>query len=99
MPRWWDILAQQIVAEAAARDWQEDDLYALVRGTYPYRNLDRAHFDAIIAMLSDGITTQRGAAARICIAIKVNGRVRGRRGARLAAITSGGAIRIPRIIR
>ena len=54
-----DILAQQIVAECAARDWQEDELYALIRSTYPYRDLDRKHFEAIIAMLSDGIATQR----------------------------------------
>ncbi|HLK19217.1 MAG TPA: DEAD/DEAH box helicase, partial [Bryobacteraceae bacterium] len=55
-----DILAQQIVAETAARDWQEDDLYRLVRGTYPYRNLERNQFEAIVTMLSDGIATQRG---------------------------------------
>ncbi len=87
-----DILAQQIVAETAARDWQEDDLYALVRGTYSYRDLDRKHFDAIIEMLSDGITTQRGRSGAYLHRDQVNGRVRGRRGARLAAITSGGAI-------
>jgi ATP-dependent helicase Lhr and Lhr-like helicase len=87
-----DILAQQIVAETAARDWQEDDLYQLVRSTYPYRDLDRKHFDAIIEMLSDGITTQRGRSGAYLHRDQVNGRVRGRRGARLAAITSGGAI-------
>jgi len=87
-----DILAQQIVAEAAARDWQEDDLYQLIRGAYPYRNLDRQHFEAIVAMLSDGITTQRGRAGAYLHRDQVNHRVRGRRGARLAAITSGGAI-------
>jgi ATP-dependent helicase Lhr and Lhr-like helicase len=87
-----DILAQQIVAETAARDWQEEDLYALVRGTYPYRDLDRPHFDAIIEMLSDGISTQRGRSGAYLHRDQVNGRVRGRRGARLAAITSGGAI-------
>jgi ATP-dependent helicase Lhr and Lhr-like helicase len=87
-----DILAQQIVAECAARDWQEDDLYALVRGTYPYRDLERAEFDAIITMLSDGIATQRGRSGAYLHRDQVNGRVRGRRGARLAAITSGGAI-------
>jgi ATP-dependent Lhr-like helicase len=87
-----DILAQQIVAETAARDWQEEDLYALVRSTYPYRNLDRKHFDAIIQMLSEGITTQRGRSGAYLHRDQVNGRVRGRRGARLAAITSGGAI-------
>ena len=87
-----DILAQQIVAETAARDWQEEELYALVRSTYPYRNLDRKHFDAIIQMLSEGITTQRGRSGAYLHRDQVNGRVRGRRGARLAAITSGGAI-------
>jgi ATP-dependent Lhr-like helicase len=87
-----DILAQQIVAETAARDWREEDLYALVRGTYPYRDLDRKHFDAIIEMLSEGISTQRGRSGAYLHRDQVNGRVRGRRGARLAAITSGGAI-------
>ncbi len=38
-----DILAQQIVAEAAAaRRGPKTTLYALVRTAYPYRNLDRA---------------------------------------------------------
>jgi ATP-dependent Lhr-like helicase len=87
-----DILAQQIVAETAARDWQEEDLFALVRSTYPYRDLDRKHFDAIIEMLSEGISTQRGRSGAYLHRDQVNGRVRGRRGARLAAITSGGAI-------
>ncbi len=87
-----DILAQQIVAECAARDWQEDELYALIRSTYPYRDLDRERFEAIVAMLSDGITTQRGRSGAYLHRDQVNHRVRGRRGARLAAITSGGAI-------
>jgi len=87
-----DILAQQIVAECAARDWQEEELYALIRGTYPYRDLDRLHFEAILAMLSDGIATQRGRSGAYLHRDQVNHRVRGRRGARLAAITSGGAI-------
>ena len=87
-----DILAQQIVAEAAARDWAEDELYAMVRKAYPYRELPRSTFDAIVTMLSDGITTQRGRSGAFLHRDQVNGRVRGRRGARLAAITSGGAI-------
>ena len=87
-----DILAQQIVAECAARDWQEEELYTLIRSTYPYRELDREHFEAIISMLSDGIATQRGRSGAYLHRDQVNHRVRGRRGARLAAITSGGAI-------
>ena len=87
-----DILAQQIVAETAARDCGEQELFELVRSAYPYRNLDRAKFDQIIQMLSEGITTQRGRNGAYLHRDQVNGRVRGRRGARLAAITSGGAI-------
>jgi ATP-dependent helicase Lhr and Lhr-like helicase len=87
-----DVLAQQIVAETAAREWREDDLYGLVTKAYPYRNLDRGEFDSIITMLSDGITTQRGRSGAYLHRDQVNGRVKGRRGARLAAITSGGAI-------
>ncbi len=87
-----DILAQQIVATAASESWDEDALYALVRSAWPYRNLPREEFDAIVAMLSDGITTSRGRSGAFLHRDQVNHRVRGRRGARLAAITSGGAI-------
>jgi ATP-dependent Lhr-like helicase len=87
-----DILAQQIVASCAAEDWEEDDLFALVRRAYPYRNLARKEFDEIIAMLSDGIAARRGRYGAYLHRDGVNNRLRGRRGARLAAITSGGAI-------
>ncbi len=87
-----DVLAQQIVAACGADDWQEDDLYALVRRAFPYRNLQRRDFDEIVAMLSDGIAARRGRYGAYLHRDQVNHRLRGRRGARLAAITSGGAI-------
>ena len=87
-----DILAQQIVAACACEEWTEDGLYELVRATYSYRTLERRDFDDIVAMLSDGIVTARGRAGAYLHRDQVNHRVRGRRGARLAAITSGGAI-------
>jgi ATP-dependent Lhr-like helicase len=87
-----DILAQQIVAACAAEDWQEDDLFALVRRAYPYRNLTRSDFDEIIEMLSNGIAARRGRYGAYLHRDQVNRRVSGRRGSRLAAITSGGAI-------
>ena len=87
-----DILSQQLVAASATQDWREDDLFALVRSTDSYRNLPREDFDAVVAMLSDGIATQRGRSGTFLHRDQINGRVRGRRGARLAAITSGGAI-------
>jgi ATP-dependent Lhr-like helicase len=87
-----DILAQQIVAAAACEEFAEDDLFALVRRAMPYRNLDRADFDSVVTMLSEGIAHSRGRSGAYLHRDQVNHRVRGRRGARLAAITSGGAI-------
>jgi ATP-dependent helicase Lhr and Lhr-like helicase len=87
-----DILTQQIVAACAAEDWQEDDLYALVRRAFPFRNLARSEFDEVVAMLSDGIAARRGRYGAYLHRDQVNKRLRGRRGSRLAAITSGGAI-------
>ncbi len=87
-----DILAQQIVAACAAEDWSEDDLFALVRRAYPYRDLARKDFDEIIGVLSEGIAARRGRYGAYLHRDGVNHRLRGRRGSRLAAITSGGAI-------
>src|SRR6266702_99712 len=87
-----DILAQQIVAMCAAEDWSEDELFQAVRRAYPYRNLTRADFDEIVAMLSEGMASARGRYAAYLHRDRVNGMVRARRGSRLAAITSGGAI-------
>src|SRR6201988_166021 len=87
-----DILAQQIVAAVAAEEWTEDDLFRTVRNAYPYRKLEREQFDAIVRMLAEGFSTKRGRRSTYLHHDAVNQRLRGRRGARLAAITSGGAI-------
>ena len=87
-----DILAQQIVASVAAEEWTEDALFAMVRRAYPYRNLERKDFDEVVRMLSEGFSTKRGRRSAYLHHDAVNHRLRGRRGARLAAITSGGAI-------
>ncbi len=87
-----DILAQQIVAAAATQEWREDDLFALCRRAYPYRALNRRDFDAVVRMLAEGFTTRRGRRGAFLHHDRINRRVRARRGARLAAITSGGAI-------
>jgi ATP-dependent helicase Lhr and Lhr-like helicase len=87
-----DVLAQQIVAMCACEDWLEDDLFAQVRRAYPYRDLSRADFDSIIGMLSEGISARRGRYGAYLLRDRVNGRLHGRRGSRLAAITCGGAI-------
>ena len=87
-----DVLAQQIVAETAAEPWSLDALFDLVRRARPYRDLDRERFDGVVRMLAEGFTTRRGRRGALVHLDAVNGRLRGRRGARLAALTSGGAI-------
>ncbi len=87
-----DVLAQQIVAACSAGEWGEDEMFALAQRAYPYRDLKRQTFDAILEMLAEGIAARRGRYGAYIHRDKVNGKLRARRGARLAAITSGGAI-------
>jgi ATP-dependent Lhr-like helicase len=87
-----DVLAQQMVAACAAEEWAEEDLFRLVRRAYPYRHLTRERFATIVEMLSEGIAASRGRYGAYLHHDRVNGMLRPRRGARLAAITSGGAI-------
>src|SRR5271169_5773596 len=87
-----DILAQQIVAMCSCEEWDEDALFDCVRRAYPYGSLRREEYDRILEMLSQGIAAKRGRYGAYLFRDMVNRRLRGRRGARLAAITSGGAI-------
>ena len=87
-----DILAQQIVASVASDEWTEDELFETIRRAYPYRGLERSEFDVIVGMLRDGFATRRGRRGAYLHHDMINHRLRGRKGARLTAITSGGAI-------
>ncbi|HUQ88004.1 MAG TPA: helicase-related protein [Vicinamibacterales bacterium] len=87
-----DVLAQQIVAEASSREWREDDLYAMVKKAWPYRDLARQDFDAVVRMLAEGFTTRKGRRSGLIHRDEVHGRILGKRSARLTALTSGGAI-------
>jgi ATP-dependent helicase Lhr and Lhr-like helicase len=87
-----DVLAQQIVAAASIEDWDENAFFELVRSAWSYRNLTHEEFDSIVKMLAEGFSTKRGRRAALIHHDAVNHRLRGRRGARLVALTSGGAI-------
>ena len=87
-----DILAQQLVAESAAEQWASDSLLELARRAAPYQDLSREDFEDVTELLAEGIRTGRGRRAYYLHRDQVNGTVKGRRGARLAALTSGGAI-------
>jgi ATP-dependent helicase Lhr and Lhr-like helicase len=87
-----DVLAQQVVAEVAAQDWPEAELYDRLRRAWPFRSLGRGDFDAIVRMLGEGFTTRRGHRGSLIHRDAVNHILRGRRGARTTALTSGGTI-------
>src|ERR1700740_728431 len=87
-----DLLAQQIVACAACEEWEEQNLFDLMRSAYPYHNLTREEFDDVLRMLAEGFSTRRGRRASLIHHDAINHRVRARRGAQLVALTSGGAI-------
>jgi ATP-dependent helicase Lhr and Lhr-like helicase len=101
-----DILAQQMVAtvastapapkpdakESTGKSIGEDELFRWMRRAYPYRNLTRGEFDAVLETLAEGIATRRGRRQAYIHRDQVHGRLRARRGARMSAITNGGAI-------
>jgi ATP-dependent helicase Lhr and Lhr-like helicase len=87
-----DVLAQQMTAELACREYSEDELFTMARRAWPYRNLIRGEFDAVVAMLADGFATRRGRRAALVHRDEVHRILRGRRGSRMLALTCGGAI-------
>jgi ATP-dependent helicase Lhr and Lhr-like helicase len=87
-----DVLAQQITAESSSEQCREDELFDIVRRAWPYRDLSRADFDAVIAMVCEGFATPRGRRSALVHRDEVHRQLRARRGSRLLALTSGGAI-------
>ncbi len=86
-----DILAQQIVAHVARGAIDEDALFALCRRAWPFRDLAREDFDAVVHMLSD----ERRNGKRFGLYLhrdRIHKRLRPRRNARISALGSGGAI-------
>ncbi|NQW22314.1 MAG: DEAD/DEAH box helicase [SAR202 cluster bacterium] len=93
IPPWpIDVLAQQIVASCAQEEWSEEKLFALCRNAYPYRDLPKEKFDQVVDVLSNGFTLRQGRGGAYLHRDGINLKVKGRRGAPIAAMTSGGAI-------
>ncbi|MEC5406269.1 DEAD/DEAH box helicase [Paraburkholderia sp. MPAMCS5] len=87
-----DVLAQQIVAEVSSAEWSEDALFDLMRRAAPYADLAREQYDAVLCMLAEGYTSRNGPRAAYIHRDVVSGTLRGRRGGKLVAVTSGGTI-------
>ena len=87
-----DVLAQQIVAEVACREWSEDELFALLRRASPYAQLERKRYDEVLHMLTDGYNSRQGVRGSYLHRDTVSGTLRGRRGGKMTAVMSGGTI-------
>ncbi|WP_233805392.1 DEAD/DEAH box helicase [Paraburkholderia sp. HP33-1] len=87
-----DVLAQQIVAEVSSAEWGEDALFDMMRRAAPYADLPREQYDAVLRMLAEGYTSRHGPRAAYVHRDAVSGTLRGRRGSKLVAVTSGGTI-------
>ena len=87
-----DVLAQQIVGEVACQEWDEPALYEACRRAWPYHALTEKDFTEVVEMLAEGFSTRRGRRSAHIHRDQVNRKLRGRRGAKLIAVTNGGAI-------
>jgi ATP-dependent Lhr-like helicase len=87
-----DVLAQQLVAEVSAREWETAPLLKIVREAWPYRSLSDSDFYHVIEMLANGYATRRGRRSAFLHHDAINGRLRPRPSARLVALQNGGAI-------
>ncbi|MGF7183442.1 DEAD/DEAH box helicase [Tunturiibacter psychrotolerans] len=87
-----DVLMQQIVAACGAESWEEDALFDVFRRAYPYRNLTREAFDELLTLLTEGIESSRGRYGAYLLRDGVQHHLHPRRGARMIAISNGGAI-------
>ena len=87
-----DVLAQQIVAETACQPWDDGALFDLMRRAWPYRELPRERYDAVLTMLAEGFSTRQGQRGAYVHHDRVHHQLRERRGARMTALTSGGTI-------
>ena len=93
IPPWpLDVLAQQVVASCVMEEWDEDALYALLTQAYPYHELSRERFDDVVRMLSEGVAGRWGRTTAYLHRDGVNHKVKARRGARMMAVSNGGAI-------
>ena len=87
-----DILIQHLIAEVAAQEWDVRAVCELCRSAYPYRELAWEEFESLIELIAEGFVPGRRRLYAFLSYDRREGRLRPRRGGRLAALTSGGAI-------
>ncbi len=70
----------------------ERELFAAFKRAMPYEQLEWPQFEQVLNMVSEGVSTTRGRSRVHLHRDRVNGELKARRGARLAALQNGGAI-------
>ena len=91
-PQPMDVLMQQIVAACGAEPWCKASLFEVMRRAYPYRGLTWEQFEEVVAILCNGIESSRGRYGAYLLQDGIHGELHPRRGARMIAISNGGAI-------
>lgn len=88
-----DLLAQIIVSMTGVETWNLDELYALLKTSYPYHSLGRRQFDLVIEMLAGRYAGSRLSELKPRIAVdKITNTAAARKGALQAVYFSGGTI-------
>lgn len=88
-----DILAQQITSVACEGEYDVDEVYNLICGAYPYRELPRKQFDDVLDMLSDPSPSDAPGSVKPRIAYdRGKGVIRGTALGRRMCLMSGGTI-------
>ena len=88
-----DVLVQHTVAAVAMEDLEVDDWFATVTNAYPYRNLSRDIFDAVIDLASGVYPSTDFAELKPRIVFdRVTGVLSARPGAQRTAVINGGTI-------
>jgi len=88
-----DVLAQQLAATSCTGEWTAASMMQMVRGAYPFRELDRARFEKVLGMMAGRYPAARFGELRPRVVWNQdNGEVRPRPGTRMLAVSNAGAI-------
>ncbi|WP_395374323.1 DEAD/DEAH box helicase [Marinicella sp. W31] len=87
-----DVLAQQIVAEVAMREWHIERLYHLFASNICYQNMRFETFEGVIDMLARGFSGAAAPQKALIFYDRVQKTVRPKKSAQLTALLNGGTI-------
>lgn len=88
-----DVLSQQLISMATSGDWEVDAALAVLRKSYPLRELTRETLEGVLKMLAGDYEHERDVPVRARLDYdRINGRFSGDSYTRLLALSAGGTI-------